>query len=145
MSQFLDPLVTVEISDSIFAISDHPFRYQSDIAGQIFTVPIGFYTDFASIPRLFPLIYALFGDTVHEPAVIHDWLYYSAVTTREMADNVLYEAMTVCGVVEWRKDMIYEGVRAGGWYAWNQHRAEGHPEIGKFSSSPAISAKVLDS
>lgn len=131
MSSFLDPLVVTEISDSIFAIADHPFRYQSDEAKQIITVPIGFYTDFASVPR-FPLIYALLGDTAHEPAVVHDWLYYSAIVNREMADNVLYEAMTVFGVEDWRRDMIYEGVRAGGWYAWDQHRKAGDPQDGKF-------------
>ncbi len=133
MSKFLDPLVTTEISDKVFAISGIPFRYQSDEFGGIITVPVGFYTDFASVPRCFPLIYALLGDTAHEPAVVHDWLYYSALTTREMADNILYEAMTVAGIANWRRDMIYEGVRAGGWYAWDQHRSAGHPEAGKFA------------
>lgn len=132
MSKFLTTLDSQEVDDKIFMVIDHPFCYQSDIAKQTFSVPVGFQTDFASVPR-FPLIYVLLGDTAHEPAVIHDWLYYSAIVTREMADNVLYEAMTVFGVEDWRRDMIYEGVRAGGWYAWDQHRSEGHPEAGKFA------------
>ena len=134
MSQFLNALDTQEVSDKLFEVIDHPFQYQSDEAKMVITVPIGFQTDFASVPR-FPLIYALLGDTAHEPAVIHDWLYYSAIVNREIADNVLYEAMTVFGVEDWRRDMIYEGVRAGGWYAWDEHRKEGHPEIGKFGTS----------
>lgn len=132
MSQFLDPLDSREISDKIFEVIDHPFRYQSDEAKMIITVPIGFYTDFASVPREFPLIYSLLGDTAHEPAVIHDFLYYSAITTREMADNVFYEAMTIFGVPDWKRDMLYEGVRAGGWWAWDQHRKSGDPQDGKF-------------
>lgn len=136
MSAFLDPLTVTEISDSVFAVADHPFRYQSDIAGLI-TVPVGFYTDFASVPRL-GFIYAMLGDRAHEPAVIHDWLYYADITTREMADNVLYEAMTVFGISDWQRDLIYEGVRAGGWYVWDEHRNRGDPKEGKFQTSPNI-------
>lgn len=134
MSQFLDPLETIEISDSVFAIADHPFRYQSDIAGLI-TVPVLFYTDFASVPRL-GIIYAMLGDRAHEPAVVHDWLYYAAITDRATADNVLLEAMTVMDLPWWQRWPIYLGVRAGGWKAWNDHRKAGHPEAGKFSTSP---------
>lgn len=137
MSQFLDPLNTTEITDSVFAIADHPFRYQSDLAGLI-TVPVGFYTDFASVPRFMPLAYACLGDTAHEPAVIHDWLYYSAIVPRGTADRVLLEAMEAWGMPAWRYWPIYYGVRVGGWMAWDEHRRAGHPEAGKFSQSPDI-------
>jgi hypothetical protein len=137
MSQFLDPLNVTEISDSVFAICDHPFRYQSNLAG-LLTVPVGFYTDFASVPRL-GIVYAMLGDRAHEPAVVHDWLYYAAITTREMADNVLMEAMNVMGLPFWQRYPILWGVRIGGWHAWNQHRKDGHPETGKFSTTPNIS------
>lgn len=136
MSQFLDALNVTEVSDSVFAICDHPFRYQSDLAG-LLTVPVGFYTDFASVPRL-GLIYAMLGDRAHEPAVIHDWLYYSAVTTREISDRVLMEAMVVMDLPFWQRYPIYWGVRVGGWHAWNDHRKNGHPETGKFSATPDI-------
>lgn len=142
MSQFLDPLTVTEISDSVFAIADHPFRYESDIAKQTLIVPIGFYTDFASVPRL-GIVYSLLGDRAHEPAVIHDWLYYSALISRDMADNVLFEAMGVLGLPWWQKWPIYMGVRIGGWKAWNDHRKAGHPEAGKFSTSPNIVQKSL--
>ncbi len=136
MSAFLDPLNVTEISDSIFAIADHPFRYQSDLAG-LLTVPIGFFTDFASVPRL-GIVYAMLGDRAHEPAVVHDWLYYAGITTRSMADDVLMEAMTVLGLSWWQRYPIYWGVRIGGWVAWNTHRKAGHPETGKYSASPNI-------
>ncbi len=136
MAKFLDPLNVTEISDSVFAICDHPFRYQSDLAGTI-TVPVGFYTDFASVPRL-GIIYAMLGDRAHEPAVVHDWLYYAAITTRKVADDVLFEAMTVMELSWWQKYPIWWGVRTGGWYAWNKHRKDGHPEAGKFNTSPNI-------
>lgn len=136
MSQFIDPLVVKEIDDSIFQ-TVNIFRYQSGIAGLI-TVPAGFYTDFASVPRWMPVMYALLGDTAHEPAVIHDWLYYSAIEPRELADKVLLEAMEAWGMPAWRYYPIYWGVRTGGWAAWNKHRKDGHPEDGKFKDSPDI-------
>lgn len=143
MSKFLDPLVVEEISDSVFAVADHPFRYQSDLAGLI-TVPVGFYTDFASVPRFMPIVYACLGDTAHEPAVIHDWLYFSAITIRAIADAVLLEAMKAWGMPAWRYYPIWWGVRAGGWKAWNDHRKQGDPKEGKFGASPNIAAKPSD-
>jgi hypothetical protein len=127
MSKFLDTLNVIEISDSVFQIADHPFRYQSDLATQIFTVPVGFYTDFASVPRL-GIVYALLGDRAHEPAVIHDWLYYCAITTRKMADDILMEAMEVINLPWYQRYPILLGVRIGGWAAWNEHRKAGHPK-----------------
>ncbi len=95
MSAFLDPLIVQEISDSIFQTTQ-VFRYQSDIAGLI-TVPALFFTDFASVPRI-GIIYAMLGDCAHEPAVVHDFCYYTGTLTRKMSDDVLLEAMEVIGM-----------------------------------------------
>lgn len=142
MSQFLDKLCITEISDSIFAICDHPFRYQSDLLKELIVVPIDFYTDFASVPRFMPLVYAALGDTAHEPAVIHDWLYYSAITDRATADAILLEAMKSWGMSPWRYYPIYWGVRAGGFVAWNEHRKLADPQNGKFADNPNIVGKT---
>ena len=125
MSAFLDRLIIEELDDSTFELHE-PFRYQSDLAGLI-SVPVGFKTDFASVPRI-GMIYALLGDCAHEPAVIHDWLYYADLADRSVADDVLLEAMGVIGLPWWRRYPIWLGVRAGGWIAWNTHRKAGHPE-----------------
>ena len=141
MPKFLAGLTVTEISDSIFEVADHDFLYSSDLYTPIITVPVGFYTDFASVPRFMPLVYATLGDTAHEPAVIHDWLYYSAITTRALADRILLEAMGVCGIPAWRRYPIYWGVRIGGWKAWDDHRKVGDPTAGKFQDSPNIKNK----
>ncbi len=141
MSAFLDPLNTTEISDSIFEVADHAFRYKSDVAKRLFTVAVGFFTDFASVPRI-GIVYAMLGDTAHEPAVVHDWLYYGAFVPRDVADKVFLEAMGIVGLPWWRRWPIYAGVRAGGWYAWNQHRKAGDPINGKFKDSPDIVSKL---
>lgn len=123
MAKFLDSLIVEEISDSVFQTTQQ-FRYQSDIAGLI-TVPPLFFTDFGSVPRWMPEMYALLGDIAHEPCVIHDYLYATAIMTREISDKVLLEAMGVVGLPWWRRWPIYAGVRVGGWKAWNDHRKEG--------------------
>lgn len=125
MSAFLDKLIVEEIDDSTWKVHE-PFRYQSDLAGLI-SVPAGFKTDFASVPRI-GLIYSLLGDTAHEPAVIHDWGYYCGVLPRKVCDKVILEAMGVIGMPWYRRWPIYAGVRAGGWMAWNAHRKAGDPQ-----------------
>lgn len=126
MAQFLNHLTVSPVDDVIFRVSNHPFRYQSDLVNDAIEVPVGFYTDFESMVRWVPTLYALLGDVAHEPAVIHDWLYYSAITSREIADKVLFEAMGVKGLPAWRRYPIFWGVRMGGWAAWNGHRKAGH-------------------
>lgn len=87
--------------------------YDSDVAGQTFTVPRGFQTDLASVPRL-PLVYWLTGDTSSAAATVHDYLYSTRLTTRKMADSVLKEASQATGVPGWRRWLMWAGVRIGG-------------------------------
>ena len=94
-----------------------PLRYESDLLRSIITVPAGFSTDLASTPRL-PVAYLLAGDTAHEAAVVHDWLYQVRISTRAQADAVLDEAMAVTGEPAWRRWLMWAAVRAAGGWAW---------------------------
>lgn len=87
--------------------------YQSEIIGRV-VVPVGFSTDFASVPRI-PLAYMLFGDVVHEPAVIHDYLYATHKVSRSIADRVMVEAMTASNINVCRRWLMWVGVRLFGW------------------------------
>lgn len=106
-------------------------RYQSDLMGLI-VVPKEFITDLASVPRL-PLAYMITGDRAPGPAVIHDYLYQSPkFENRKLADAVIDEAMAVNQPelgFEAENDiirtLIWTGVRAGGWKAWNDHKGRG--------------------
>ena len=95
--------------------------YSSPLAALTFTVPAGFVTDFASVPRYLPIAFALTGDTAHRAAVIHDWLYTTHQVDRATADAVLREAAISCGVPTWRADLLWEGVRIGGSGPWLAH------------------------
>lgn len=91
-----------------------PLVYQSDVAGQTFTVPAGFPTDLASVPRL-TIVFLLTGDLSAEAAVVHDMLHTNKPVPRRVADAVLREASAVTGVPAWRRWLMWAGVRAFGW------------------------------
>jgi hypothetical protein len=91
--------------------------YQSDIAKQTFTVPVGFVTNFASVPRI-PVVYELAGDTSSEAATVHDYLYSTHIVNRGTADDVLREASAVTDVPGWRRWLMWSGVRVFGWTHW---------------------------
>ncbi len=81
------------------------------------TVPAGFVTDFASVPRL-PLAYLVAGGIAQKPAVIHDWLYRKGIGSRSSADDIFYEAMGTAGVSNWRRYLMWMAVRLGGSTSW---------------------------
>lgn len=122
MSGFVTPLDVREVDDHS---SDGrgtwkllaPLVYQSDVAKLTFTVPAGFVTDFASVPRL-PIAFMLTGDCAHAAAVVHDWNYTTQQVSRAVADAVLREAGIASGVPAWRMAMMWLGVRIGGGSHW---------------------------
>ena len=80
------------------------------------TVPAGFYTDFASVPRL-PVIYRKYGNTGHEAAIIHDYLYRLdsvPLVSKDVADRTFYDALREMGLSERHAAIMYDGVVIGG-------------------------------
>lgn len=115
-SEFITPLIVQQLKDDSWEITS-TLKYRSNILGEVISIPVGFVTDFASVPRI-PIAYLLAGNTAHEAAVVHDFLYQTQSTTRLIADQVLLEAMDATGIPEWRQLGIYYAVRAFGWIAW---------------------------
>ncbi len=114
-----------------------PLVYDSAVYGETITVPTGFVSDLASVPRII-FAYLITGGRAPGPAVVHDLLYqHPGFDDRELADQILYEAMGVAApelgfepetpVI---RSLIYAGVRAGGWYAWrdDKRRAALNPQ-----------------
>lgn len=87
-----------------------PLIFESERHGLI-TVPMGFKTDFASVPRI-PVVYSMFGNTSHNAAVIHDWLYSGNVKiSRKRADEVFIDAMRSKKQSKWRRIPMFWAVR----------------------------------
>lgn len=81
------------------------------------TVPTGFVTDFASIPRLFWSILPPDGSYCYA-AIIHDYLYWDQSLPRQKADDTLKACMEDFKVDPATIATIYGGVRLGGAAAW---------------------------
>jgi len=130
-SEFLTTLDGRQIDDENFMLLAD-LRYQSAILGGIVTVPKGFVTDFASVPRV-PIIYEAFGDYAHHESVVHDFLYQSHMinvqplaqngvigapilipVSKSLADNVFKEAMICRKKPKWKVWGMYMGVVLGG-------------------------------
>ena len=93
-----------------------PFEYyREDDADTIITVPAGFITDFASIPRGLWWLYPPTG-RYGKAAVIHDYLYRTPgyQCTRKEADQIFVEAMAVLGVPRYRRSVMYRSLRMFG-------------------------------
>lgn len=96
-----------------------PFEYHitSYPSDEVITVPIGFETDFASIPRIFwPLISPI--DNHAKAAVIHDFCYYHGLYNRKVSDQIFREALRVLKVKPWKVSVMYRVLRLFGWYRW---------------------------
>jgi hypothetical protein len=94
-----------------------PLAYDSEVVGRIITVPAGFVTDFASIPRL-PFVYLAEGGRGNRAAVIHDWAYSTQFVDRATADKVLREALIASGYSKATAALFYAAVRLGGASHW---------------------------
>lgn len=117
-----DPL-RVEYLDGRRWLLLEPFAYFDATWGFI-DVPLGFTTDFASIPRmLWPLLppTGAYG----KAAVVHDWLYRqhqiggTRITRRE-ADRIFRDAMADLGVRWSLRWLMWSAVRSAGWAAWRR-------------------------
>ncbi len=119
MSRFTEPLVVTPRPDgrTWIVLSDFGYEVGKVGSGDVINVPIGFHTDFASIPRPLWVIFPRWGK-YGNAAVIHDWLYWDQPRSREAADDILLKAMGDLKVSPWQKYPIYWAVRLGGWWAW---------------------------
>jgi len=92
-----------------------PLIYQG--ADDTFTVPRGFETDLASVPRLFWALFPPHGAWTLA-AVVHDFLYVTGQVSRKDADGVFLRIMVASGTKLWRAAVMYRMVRWFGRGIW---------------------------
>lgn len=91
------------------------------------TVPKGFITDHASLPKFLRPLLTDTGES-KRPFVLHDWLYCfskKGVITRKQADELLRAAMIADGHGKLKALVYYIGVRIGGHPYWTKKTLEG--------------------
>lgn len=115
-------VVEADESGRFFALAD-PLVALCCVAGKWrkITVPAGFITDFASIPPWAWIVATKLGPW-NRPAILHDYLYFSAIFDRKTADLLFLAAMRDRRVVRWRRKLMYIAVRIGGWPSWKRYR-----------------------
>jgi len=119
MSKFLGDLVVEPQADGETWKVHEQFQYSSDILNTIVTIPVGFITDGASIPKIFWNILQPTGP-YFRAAVIHDYLYRWQKFTRRQSDDALLEGMWVLNCKRWQYCCIYIAVRCFGFFAWKK-------------------------
>lgn len=90
------------------------------VAGITISVPEGFITDYASVPR--PLWALASPNDYKRAAVAHDFLYARGATTQLIADAIFQWLLTREGCPTWKAWVMYYSLRLFGFKAWNDHR-----------------------
>lgn len=112
---FDDPHVVVRQRDRRHFELLEPLRYHGN--QETFTVPAGFVTDFASVPR--PVVWLIPTYGVYTPAaILHDHLWAAARTpepllSRADADGLFRRSLRELGVSAPKRWVMWAGVRAG--------------------------------
>jgi hypothetical protein len=132
MSSFTSPLIVKVLDEYEFELfRSFTFHINSRYSENSITVPAGFPTDFASIPKAFWSILPPYGKYT-KAAVLHDYLYakheYAGVenqvipVTRKEADLIFLRAMEVLEVGRVKRWVMYQAVRGFGGKAWKQRK-----------------------
>lgn len=118
--------------ESLYQDLEKPWRWQLTQAVTIFlsngyelTIPAGYITDFATVPRLLRGVVATQGNHTLA-ALIHDWLYDTKYDgdlgnwkrDRKFADMEMLMWMEHCDSSKIKRYTIYTAVRVGGRKWW---------------------------
>jgi Protein of unknown function (DUF1353) len=115
VSRFVEPIYYLKAP-----ISWRPGRGQGVF--KPVNVPVGFVTDFASIPRPFWSLLPPEGEYAYA-AILHDFLYWTQDRPRAAADNILKLAIEEFGISAATVLVIYRAVRLGGGASWRDNAA----------------------
>tara|TARA_B100001750_G_C14984461_1_gene339378 strand:- start:96 stop:500 length:405 start_codon:yes stop_codon:yes gene_type:complete len=117
----MDPLIVESKQGDFELVSKFTYTYKD---GLCIEVPIGFVSNFASVPQCLQGIIQPFGD--HEKAaVVHDYLYSTECTifmTRKKADVIFLHMMKELGVSYVKRTFMYRAVRLFGKSFWRHNK-----------------------
>ncbi len=98
------------------------FELKAPVEYRDITVPVGFRSDGASVPRVFwSVIFPPTDRKAIKAAVVHDYLYtypHPVGWTRAMADKAFLDLLLECGIPKWKAYIACIGVRIFGASHW---------------------------
>lgn len=135
-SGFQSLLLLEFLEDGVHARVARPLTYTAK-NGRIVTIPEGFVTDGASIPKtLWSTIGSPYTGKYRRAAVLHDYMYHSPLDMdKDEADRLFLEAMLEDGVELVCARTIYEGVHLCGRRAWNEDHLDSNVARSGYSPS----------
>jgi len=114
-------------ADLFFSTEREEFRVEAPIIVHVYErgqyrnliVPIGFWSDLASIPRILQARFSKIGRHV-VPAIVHDYIYRTEGVRilKHEADKIFLELMEQCGVRFDTRWLMYLGVKFFGGSSW---------------------------
>lgn len=113
MSSFTDPLVITPDQKGRYR-TERPFSFDIGLKGSdlTVTVPTGFITDLASVPRLFWWLFPPFDPQYAAAAVLHDFLLSWDGFDRLTAHTIFLDALIILGVEPWKAWIMFLAVAA---------------------------------
>jgi hypothetical protein len=135
------PIAFFAFNDGRQAVLVSDLRYRILETEFVVTVPAGFVTDFASTPRAIWAVIPPFGN-YQRAAVIHDYLYWTQICTREQADLILRLAMFESGVKPFNREVIYRAVRKFGKSAWDTNSDEKRRGLSRFVPRVGVASMI---
>jgi len=127
MAKFIGMIDVIFTIGKNEGMTQSPFMFESDVLKSTVTVPKGFITDFASVPKRLHNIVGPSDTDIREAAVVHDYMYskLTSVYTRKQADDALIEGMRVLGAPWWKRSIVYAAVRTFGGSHWGNRPFRG--------------------
>ncbi|EMW9885841.1 DUF1353 domain-containing protein [Salmonella enterica] len=120
MSRFTTPVILEMLGHYNWRVHEPFAFYLSDDNSDVISVPAGFVTDLATIPRIFWTLLPPDGKYA-KAAIIHDYLYDNALRTKQEADLIFLDGMVVLGVPKWKRVIMYWAVR---WFGRGMYEKE---------------------
>lgn len=111
MSSFTDPLVITPDEEGRYR-TERPFSFDLGVKGSrlTITVPEGFETDLASVPRWLWWLIAPHDPQYAAAAVLHDYLCDWAGFDLMTAHAIFLDALLILGVDRWKATAMYLAV-----------------------------------
>lgn len=113
----------LRIVDGGWKVINQPIIYYSDLLSRDIIVPVDFFTDLASVPRLMRWLVPVANAKNRPAAVVHDYLCHDDVQyaygiNQMNADGIFREALAVCKVNPVGRWVMWAPVRL---YQWWKH------------------------
>ena len=116
--RFLNTLQVKQLPDERWELTQ-PLTFYSSFG--FVSIPAGFDTDFCSIPRI-PFVYSWLGNRFQAAGAIHDYIYRYKMFPRWICDAILCEAAEALGATPVEQDVLWAGVRLGGWMYYGRKK-----------------------